>query len=590
MIHRLAPQPTPARAAAILREVFGGLPRAFAFRLWDGTEVTLGPGMPVAAAVIKSREAFVQLMRDPSPGNFAEAYRRQRDRSRGRPLRHHGRGERGGGGPALVDAESASLPLDVETLVPEHDTVVVGGGPGGSTAAWSLARAGLHPLVLDAAVFPRVKICAGWVTRAALADLEVEADKYPLTIQPFRACVLEFEAARHETDWRRPASYGIIRREFDHYLLERAAAAGADVRWGVRVKQVSAGPAGVRIETDRGVFEAPVVIGAGGHRCPVAKALGEVSESACVVAAQESATRLAPEWAERLRPFMAAGCTSGRTFAATAGTSPGVPEISRRGRRNRRRFRAAATNWSRLRAPGRLPAGCPSRRSRARLRRAARRASSAARASRLIGDAAGSRGSLRRGHRPSVRAGRLAAGWRPLLRAGTPLDSARRSPLYSTGGPAGSAASSRSCPMRRGAARRPRRPRLERPRRRPPRFQSIFGMGEGTSRAPTEATRPRAIAHHCGVSTISTSCSSTLCGTHCGYYRDQTVSSSGRKRTSSTSCAGSSGTSRASVLDIGCGWGRIQHLGGPALRRPGAASHCRRRRPTGQRRGSRVRA
>ena len=30
--------------------------------------------MPVATAVIKSPEAFVQLMRDPSPGNFAEAY------------------------------------------------------------------------------------------------------------------------------------------------------------------------------------------------------------------------------------------------------------------------------------------------------------------------------------------------------------------------------------------------------------------------------------------------------------------------------------------------------------------------------------
>lgn len=74
MIPRLAPQPTPARAAAILREVFGGLPGPFAFRLWDGTEVQLGPGMPVATAVIKSPEAFVQLMRDPSPGNFAEAY------------------------------------------------------------------------------------------------------------------------------------------------------------------------------------------------------------------------------------------------------------------------------------------------------------------------------------------------------------------------------------------------------------------------------------------------------------------------------------------------------------------------------------
>ena len=36
----------------------------------------------------------------------------------------------------------------------DHDVIVVGGGPGGSTAAWRLAVAGLSPLVLDAAVFP----------------------------------------------------------------------------------------------------------------------------------------------------------------------------------------------------------------------------------------------------------------------------------------------------------------------------------------------------------------------------------------------------------------------------------------------------
>lgn len=78
MLTALLPTPTPARAAAILREVFGGLPGPLAFRLWDGQEVRLGSGTPVVTAVIKSSETFLSLIRDPSPYNFAESYVKSR--------------------------------------------------------------------------------------------------------------------------------------------------------------------------------------------------------------------------------------------------------------------------------------------------------------------------------------------------------------------------------------------------------------------------------------------------------------------------------------------------------------------------------
>ncbi len=328
----------------------------------------------------------------------------------------------------------------------DHDVIVVGGGPGGSTAAWRLALAGLRPLVLDAAVFPRVKICAGWVTPEALRDLEIDPDKYPLTIQPFDRCVLAFSGARHETGWRRPTSYGIIRREFDHYLLERAAAVGADVRWGFRVSAVTERADRVRVETDRGAFEAPMVIGAGGHRCPVARALGEVSEREEIVVAQESETRLTPEWTERLGPFLGApelylepdlrgygwyfpkrdfinigvGCTQGED-----GSLP------------RRRDALVAA----LRASGRMPEGMPVEPFKGHayvVRRQAPRRLSGARFC-LVGDAAGlARDLSGEGIGPAIHSARLAAeAVTTFLRHGTPLDDYARSIVarYGSGEP-----------------------------------------------------------------------------------------------------------------------------------------------------------
>ena len=67
--HRLS-----ARAADVLRQVFGAVRADFAFRLWDGTIVPLGDGPPAFTVAVHAPATFLTLMRDPTPLAFGEAF------------------------------------------------------------------------------------------------------------------------------------------------------------------------------------------------------------------------------------------------------------------------------------------------------------------------------------------------------------------------------------------------------------------------------------------------------------------------------------------------------------------------------------
>ncbi|MGZ6970086.1 MAG: FAD-dependent monooxygenase, partial [Thermoanaerobaculia bacterium] len=172
------------------------------------------------------------------------------------------------------------------------DAVVVGGGPAGSTCARKLHEAGLDVLVLDKAVFLRDKPCAGWVTPQVFEECRVDLEEYRLsgrTLQPITAFRTGLIGGRAlETSWARPVSWGIRRCEFDTYLLARS---------GARLKTGTALTSLVRSREGAGwivneTIATPLVIGAGGHFCPVARSLNGGGTPEPVVAAQELELRM----------------------------------------------------------------------------------------------------------------------------------------------------------------------------------------------------------------------------------------------------------------------------------------------------------
>jgi flavin-dependent dehydrogenase len=188
------------------------------------------------------------------------------------------------------------------------DVAVVGGGPAGSSCAARLVRAGLDVVVVDKARFPRDKVCAGWITPAVLDLLELDLASYRRcghVAEPITGFVLGLiDGGRTQVAYDTAVSYGIRRCEFDDYLLQRS---GARLLTGEAVRSLR------RLEDGwllNDTLHARLLVGAGGHFCPVARHLGaEVGDLPGAVAAQEL-------------EFVLSAAQRG-----SAQVAPGVPEL-----------------------------------------------------------------------------------------------------------------------------------------------------------------------------------------------------------------------------------------------------------------------
>jgi geranylgeranyl reductase family protein len=191
------------------------------------------------------------------------------------------------------------------------DAIVVGGGPGGASAAGYLAKGGKKILFIEKSVWPRDKICGDAVGGKSLGHVRELGVKEILEATPhFRVTGIKFSSpkghivrvALPEDDVEKmEAGYSLPRAQFDHLLFDACQKlvrdAGGMVLQGGDVREIlydddrggedpgsgskeSRHASGVVVRVGgRGgeefTFHSRQLVGAAGYRCPVAVSLVE---------------------------------------------------------------------------------------------------------------------------------------------------------------------------------------------------------------------------------------------------------------------------------------------------------------------------
>jgi flavin-dependent dehydrogenase len=154
----------------------------------------------------------------------------------------------------------------------DYKIIIVGAGPSGSAAALKLANldASLSPqiLLLDKAVFPRPKLCAGGVTNNAdrvLRQLRADFESPSVAIH-----TSSFLLPAGSLNCHQPSQFRIVRRtEFDDHLFRTARKRGIVTQEGEVLEEINWTSSNVIVGTSKERYRAKILIGADGANSTV---------------------------------------------------------------------------------------------------------------------------------------------------------------------------------------------------------------------------------------------------------------------------------------------------------------------------------
>ncbi len=157
-------------------------------------------------------------------------------------------------------------------LATTYDVIIVGMGPAGAVAAAALCRGGLTVLGFDKDAHPRYKVCGGGLS--ARIDRLLEPGFKSVVEQTVNGVQFVYRGQDPLLiESSQPIAYMVMRDRFDHYLVQQAIHAGAELRTGEGVVEITQNSDRVGVVTQVGRYHGRMVIGADGANSLVARQL-----------------------------------------------------------------------------------------------------------------------------------------------------------------------------------------------------------------------------------------------------------------------------------------------------------------------------